>query len=109
MKGSSYSGNTQKESWGSSFRNVGGCKTQISLKRLRTTILQKSAFQSYSQRKTSSNDFSINLQLTKQSHIGINWYVVTKSQIGWFYLLTNETSQIGPSHSRTSCNVMMKS
>ena len=31
--------------------------------------------------------------LISRSHLGINWYVVMTSQIGWFYIRTNETSQ----------------
>ena len=47
-----------------------------------------------------------------QSHLGINRYVVAKSQIGWFFLRTIDvanTSQIGQSHSRTSYDVVMTS
>ena len=29
----------------------------------------------------------------RQSHLGVNWYIVTASQIGLFELRTNETSQ----------------
>ena len=58
-----------------------------------------------------SSDVSATCEVV-QPLLGINWYIVTTSQIDQSYLRINDvtkTSQIAPSYRCTSCDVMMTS